>query len=315
MPVSSRLLQICPPLVSNVQSEVQRGVSKSENRPRLEEVVHLFQERSGSRRHSSREVLTVHALSQVLRDGASQGLRRQAASMLLHLVLLRHLDISQRSLEQLEMQEGHHIALRDFSEAALNVLDEWSRENVHEWEWDVYDLVDGRLYLHVLQGLTLTSLPKDIMEEFTAFAELIKVLSGVDVSQELPDRQVGEGVKKQQSKTHTGGDSFTSSVLPFSQPVMDQYLQQVHLETEQHSDSSTSQVFRELTHWHNTKKTIEPKHIPKAPDFRIRRRNQRFMADTIAYSASLTGSSGKNIDPEVIVVNHFDEEKSQRKVA
>ena len=39
------------------------------------------------------------------------------------------------------------------------------------------------------------------------------------------------------------------------------------------------------------------------------------MADTIAYSASLTGSSGKNIDPEVIVVYHSDEGKSQRQVA
>ena len=264
---------------------------------------------------SARDVLFLQALSRVLKEKATEQRQQQAASILLHLVLLYHLDLSQRSFPQVGagLQEGHEV-MREFSEAASNILDEWTVEDTDEMDWDVYDLVDGRLYLQVSHELTLASLPEDVVEEFTALAKLLMILSGVDVSEKLPHSICEEKTKRTEENSH-GADTevleqagSTSSVLPFAHPVMDKYLQQVHLETEEHREPATpSYVFRELTHWHNARKPVDPKHIPAAQGYFARRRNQRFMADTIAYSASLTGTTGKNIDPEVVVVKHSDE--------
>ncbi|KAJ4307321.1 hypothetical protein N0V88_000704 [Collariella sp. IMI 366227] len=60
-----------------------------------------------------------------------------------------------------------------------------------------------------------------------------------------------------------------------------------------------------MTHWHNSKVPLDPKHVPKAKGYFAAKRHQQFMSDTIAYSASLSGASGKNIEPESIVVQNL----------
>jgi hypothetical protein len=94
-------------------------------------------------------------------------------------------------------------------------------------------------------------------------------------------------------------------VLPFSHPFIDPYLDEIRLDVSDTSapDPVDAKIFRETSHWHNAKKAIDPKHVQQ-PSWRILRKNQRFMADTITYSASLTNASGKNIDPETVVVSN-----------
>ncbi|KAH6623294.1 hypothetical protein F5144DRAFT_457365, partial [Chaetomium tenue] len=142
----------------------------------------------------------------------------------------------------------------------------------------------------------------EIADGLTAreFISVFLVLSSVDV-----DALFGSS-KNTVNQTSEGRDTPSgpmSTVLPFSHPVMDQYLADVQLQlTGVASESTVSEkIFEELAHWRNTKPLIDPKHIAKPKGFFAKKKHQQFMSDTIAYSASLTGASGKNIDPETII--------------
>ncbi|KAI1774839.1 P-loop containing nucleoside triphosphate hydrolase protein [Hypoxylon cercidicola] len=258
---------------------------------------------------TSREVITLHALSRILDPTAPDMKKKCAVSILVQLVLLRHCHLSQRSFEQSTpvSRETCNAFFKEFCQAATEIIDAEFSE-VAAAKWDVYDLVDGRLYLKIYCTASKMQLPEDLSRELSDLTRSLATLSGVDVSNvlpgSLPDAAEVLGPRSDRA------DKPRSSVLPFSHPVIDQYLQQVQLETEDDAEPQYSQIFQELSHWHNAKKPIDPKYVPKAPGFFARRRNQKFMADTISYSASLTGASGKIIDPETIVVSQSNEEKN-----
>ncbi len=292
--------------------------AKDEKLDQIQWDIRLLRDSSTERQLTARDIITLCALSKVLKAGATEPRQQQSACILIQLVMLCHCDIQQRSFSQIGagLEGSSHEVIREFCQASTNILDMWTEEEAATMKWDVFDLIDGRLYLQVLNGLKTLSVPDDIARELSNLAGLLNTLSGVDISNMFPDQN---GVETKLSRTKQYGihkktleeaSPSPSFVLPFTHPIMDKYLQQVHLTTEKDSEPPcASQIFRELTHWHNAKKTIDPKHIPKAQGFFARKRNQKFMADTIAYSASLTGSSGKIIDPEVIVVQRSVESK------
>lgn len=71
-------------------------------------------------------------------------------------------------------------------------------------------------------------------------------------------------------------------------------------------DATSSNIFREVSHWHNHKRPLDPKlreeQLAKSEKqkFWTRRRNQWFMAEMTAYAASLTNAVGKALDPEIV---------------
>jgi hypothetical protein len=260
---------------------------------------------------SAREIITLYALSKVLRSEEGRVAKRTAVA-LVHLVALRHFKLSQRSFANTNLNLGpHHDAfMRKFSFAASCALQGWFEGQFSSAAWDAFDLFDGRVYLQVSSSYATLDLPDQLHKEILRLAEMLKSWSGVDISAHLPQQHA-----KTQARggPHTDGTKprreamrrkdHISSVLPFSHPVMDRYLQPVKVQTAELSElPPVPKIFQELTHWHNAKKPLDPKFIPKPPGFFARKRNQKFMADTIAYSASLSGSSGKIIDPEIIVV-------------
>ncbi|RYO90005.1 hypothetical protein DL764_008518 [Monosporascus ibericus] len=215
------------------------------------------------------------------------------------------------------LKGSHHEVIAELGQAAADIIDIWVRESTPSVKWDAFDLIDGRLYLRIFKHLRSLSVDQDVAQDVGVLAELLKTLSGVDISKKLPRQKKSQ---KKQSKLERDEfqvndpkeSSYVSpTVLPFNHSVMDQYLQQVHLTLgEDSEEQSSSQIFRELTHWHNTKKLVESRRpVTKRVGFFADRRNKKFMADTIAYSASLTGSSGKIINPEIIVVHQSDDIK------
>ncbi|RYP74478.1 hypothetical protein DL771_002952 [Monosporascus sp. 5C6A] len=204
--------------------------------------------------------------------------------------------------------------MAELGQAAADIIDTWVRESTPSVKWDAFDLIDGRLYLRIFKDLRSLSVDQDIAQEVGILAELLKTLSGVDISKKLPSQNRGQEKqsKLEGDEVQTNGPKessyFPPTVLPFSHPIMDQYLQQVHLTLgEDSEEQGSSQIFRELTHWHNTKKLVDSRRpVTKRIGFFADKRNKKFMADTIAYSASLTGSSGKNINPEIIVAHQSD---------
>ncbi|KAB5513290.1 hypothetical protein GE09DRAFT_1163024 [Coniochaeta sp. 2T2.1] len=235
----------------------------------------------------ARETVTLYALSKV--DS-----KKRSAIHLVHLVALRHLKLSQRSFPSTSQKLGlpHDAYMARFAFAASCALQAGDLGT-----WDAYDLFDGRVYLQVSLGYNKLAISEDMRAEIERLADILKSF-GVDVSGHLPNPSGASTA----TKSRGGGE--VSLVLPFSHPVMDPYLEPVKVKTAPLSAlPKAPKIFQELTHWHNAKKPLDPKYIPKPPGFFQRKRNQKFMADTIAYSASLSGSSGKIIDPEIIVVH------------
>ncbi|ORY63865.1 uncharacterized protein BCR38DRAFT_433323 [Pseudomassariella vexata] len=230
---------------------------------------------------------------------------RFVTALLVHLTLLEHTDITQRSYaignKADETLDGF---LMKFSVVAARLLGQWPSSQEGRSVGAVFDLIDGRLFLQVLSSLESLQLPAEssILDIVETRVKLVSSLTGV----QLPPIPKASGGGKHSGSKAPAQTAGRSTVLPFSHPVMDKHLQEVKLAIDPASepDSNRSKIFQELTHWHNAKKPIDPKRsiIKKPLDFRAARRNQWFMRDTIAYSASLTNASGKNIEPEIIVV-------------
>ncbi|RYO91816.1 hypothetical protein DL763_004869 [Monosporascus cannonballus] len=185
--------------------------------------------------------------------------------------------------------------MAELGQAAADIIDMWARDITPSVKWDAFDLIDGRLYLRIYNDLRSLSVDQDVAQEVGVLAALLKTLSGVDISKKLPQQNRGQ---KQQSELERDGvqtndpkeSSYVpSTVLPFSHPVMDRYLQQVHLTLgEDSEEQGSSQIFRELTHWHNAKKLADSR---RQPNGIIRK---------------------KNINPEIIVVHQSDDIKKPK---
>lgn len=251
----------------------------------------------------------------MLTEKPSAVMEKHVAAFLVHVALLEHGELQQRSCEDITWVVGHddNRFLEDFSKVAMNLISRGV--NGLRVDWRICDLVDGRLFLHILRRFDSVNLVVDV----THYGNAIKMLTGVDVLRHLPQHgSPSEG-------TNGSSDPFQSanvqqshpsaSVLPFSHPVLDPYLEDVELETDQdwNNHETDSKILQELAQWNSAKKTSESKQrtIGRSVDERALKRNQRFMADTVAYSASLTNASGKNINPERIVVQDVTSKKPQ----
>ncbi|TDZ15078.1 putative helicase [Colletotrichum orbiculare MAFF 240422] len=240
------------------------------------------------------------------------GTQKRAAAFLLHVGMLEHLELAQRSYGKvIGADDEDQQFLVDFAMIATDLIRRWMGSDASRHvNWRVCDVVDGRLFLHILRNLKSVAVPSNVHQYLDAVSSLV----GIDLSEHLADKD--DAAFEDLSKIQVSLEPLSvPSVLPFSHPVLNHYLDDLELETDEGHDDQTAgfKVFRELSHWHNAKRAIDPKHRPaqQLKDWRAQRRNQRFMADTIAYSASLTNASGKNIDPEVIVVRGEEVPKKQ----
>ena len=232
--------------------------------------------------------------------------QREAAVLLFHLVVLRHCGLLQRSFAKQELgtvATTNTAFLAQVFEAARDGLTAWFEGSLADLKWDAFDLFDGRLYLNVCAALAAgIPWPQQLPREFTQMAKLLSALSGVRVDMyALSDLSVDTAAS---ASGDVDQPEAMPSVLPFSHPVMDQHLADVRFQSSGVlSNSSVSgKIFQELAHWHNTQAPVDPKHVAQSRGFFAKKKHQEFMSGTIAYSASLTGASGKNIDPETIVV-------------
>ncbi|KXH38090.1 DEAD/DEAH box helicase [Colletotrichum simmondsii] len=258
----------------------------------------------------AQEELAVTVCAVFLSNKASSDVHshRLVAAFLSHIVLLKHATLLQRPVEtlpKLESSSGIEEFLATFAEVAAHLIQQWPRRKEGQYlNWRVCDLIDGRIYCQVLERLETLKLPSDAG---SGYAEAVRRLSGVDVSYCMPDSvpqiKSGAGIHRISYQA-----PVTHPILAFSHPVLDKYLEDVKLTSQSvvEDETSESKIFQELSHWHNSKKSIDPKHVPKRRGFYASKRNQRYMADTIAYSASLTNSTGKSIDPETIVAKKTD---------
>ncbi|KAK6823653.1 DEAD/DEAH box helicase [Apiospora arundinis] len=277
---------------------------------------------STERELTTREIISISSLGNILSSlpEVTDVIMEHTAVLLIQLTILRYRDISKRALPEPKLDPGtqHHDMMMNFYRNACITLENWDTSQWLSAEWDAFDFFDGRVFAHALQRFPTLDLSSQIYQEIQLLSRVLYSLSGVDVSsyihgQQQAHRQVSVSAALQSSLC-SGRPIAPSApgvansvdqpdhVLPFSHPVLDQHLSNVVLVTKDRVEQS-ARVFSDLTHWHNHTKPIDPKYVPKVPDKWTLKRNQKHMANVIAYSASLTGASGKIIDPEIIVVS------------
>lgn len=231
--------------------------------------------------------------------------------LLLHSALLTHLPLASRRLEDQTGNEISRTFLRNAAQHADSILrsEEWSKLSAFSGSCDVADAIDGRLFLQIVDQPNAPS--AEVMATFTNIFKAAEALTDSALPKRMPEPSDTEkhGHAEQPKPNNL-------AVLPFSNPVFDKHLESVHLAVDElagHEQTVAShKIFREVSHWHNAKRPIIQK--PKEPlnpqaarqeakqEFWAKKRNQMFMAEMARYSASLTGATGRSLEPETIIV-------------
>lgn len=239
----------------------------------------------------------------------SQAFCDWAATYVVHLALLRRLPLGFRSLGEVTLgdEEVMERLLSEFSTVCTDMMPHISSEVL----WDSFDILDGRLLRFV--GVKQLRLPEDILLEAHGFSKEIHRVAGVNIepsllSFSLDQLNAGAPTQLDENRSIASG----CGVLPFSQPILDSYLGELQLTpVKAHERQSLPMIFKELSHWHNSRVPLDVKRPPPRKTKWEARSNQIQLNTFMKYSASLTNAAGKMIDPEVIVViEHPTEQKS-----
>ncbi|KAI9801455.1 MAG: hypothetical protein M1833_002687 [Piccolia ochrophora] len=253
--------------------------------------------------------------------------RSTATVLLLQALVLDHVPLSDRRFLELHISGPNLGLVQRFvmtfvCEAHLVLIDEnWTLAAKQEQMQNILaDLFDGRLFW-VIAYLLQEHKSKQFDSFHTDINRLIASVSSlcnVDLPRlcKIPGLSIN-AVKSSPDDRKIGKDDF---VLPFSSSVFDKHLSCIQTVDDEHGDSSTcmsAKILREVSFWHNARKSTQPKRArfsrPPEQEARFLRSNQRYMAEMNAYAASLTGALGKALTPETIAVQSKQKPTSQTK--
>lgn len=257
---------------------------------------------------SEREAITLITLTQLLQqDGAHAAL---ASVFLLHTAALGHIPLSSRRFSSAPHSAAMYDFVEQFTSLAcptlnnINVLDFMDAE---VGECDVGDLVDARLFFTVQamlkdKQLVVSSSSSSLASKYESLVAVLKAATG---SEDLLPVKMEELPKPVFAKHAPSSSPNADLVMPFHDVVFDKHLAPIQLSTDSesavHQSATTTRIFQELTHWHNARRPLATKgHVEVLNKWALKR-NQRFMAEMIAYAASLTNANGKSLDPEIII--------------
>lgn len=254
---------------------------------------------------SARDIVSLTGLSNMLLVDSQKCMKDCVVAFIIHLSVLRRLDLSQRSCKETTLSELQQASFEDFFSSFSNICITIVEKMSFKELWDVFDLVDGRILRQIFGRLQTLALPLCIREEVRRFANIILQLTDVDLSESIPQCQLARNIPIDTlSLSANASESVPPSVLGFSHPALDDYLDPVKISTRVSADPQPApnmKVFEEISHWHNARVPIDSSHKIQRKGYFANWRTQKLMASTIAYSASLTNSAGKDIHPEIIV--------------
>ncbi|KAK7541670.1 hypothetical protein IWX49DRAFT_177476 [Phyllosticta citricarpa] len=230
-----------------------------------------------------------------------------AAAFLTHCALQHQLPLESRARTVTSSSVETQQFLQKFAEVSRDIMcSSFWQSFVSKGQMssaDIADLVDGRLFNDIVDGsYTNIALNEESSAIIKSMTDLIA--SAAEISPQFEKRHCLDSGKndRQPLPAH-------HKLLPFSDSVFDKHLAPIKLDVDKHSAQSSTvgscRAFRELTHWHNANRPLDRKAILAAKDnrgFYARRRDQRFMAEMMAYAASLTNAVGKALEPETVVV-------------
>ncbi|KAI9764046.1 MAG: hypothetical protein M1840_008922 [Geoglossum simile] len=239
-----------------------------------------------------------------------------ASAFLLHAVLLNHIPLSARRMRDIQLTEESTLSYRefldDFAVAAHSEISHpgWAQLfDEREVQCDIVDIVDGRLFkavLFMIQGRANARklLPGEILQQLDALTNYLEKRSGVQLGLLRKRNLAGKELDPILER------NAISPILAFSNAVFDQHLATIQINVDV-LDSPVpggrhSKIFKEISHWHNSKRPIDKIQASRIHNDKARQRllrtQQRYMGEMLKYAASLTNASGKILDPQTITV-------------
>jgi hypothetical protein len=261
------------------------------------------------------------------------------SALLLHSAILKEVPLSKRRLATVEVDESDQDIFRgllqEFSKVATLMIEHSTPQmDGNTPTADLVDIVDGRLLKVVLHAINEdieeSPLPAIVIQNFQVLSETVESASGVKLV--LGDAHPISTRVLPIPKAATD-HAIKLSVLPFSNSVFDEHLAPIKLDVDSSVHRSDrlfpSIMAREITHWHNAKRPIDPKKALAAKPVVSRRwnplrSNQKLMSEMKQYAASLTNASGGILKPETITLGGSNtvvkaptasKEKTSRKTA
>ncbi|KAI5803279.1 DEAD/DEAH box helicase-like protein [Peziza echinospora] len=292
--------------------------------PDLPEGVTLqsFDEATSSEFGSPAELLNFTALKEILSK-----YQELAAPFALHVAFLKHLTLAQRNLPPLkfddqEQQKRVASFFDDLSAVQLQLLNdptfvEVLRKKTETDATGVEDLVDGRLFSHVLAAWSATppTTPTEVQADYERLLATLKSVSNADI----------QGLEGLSYKATLGSvaetQDATLKVLPFSNPVFTSHFAGLKLAVDSGAGKEIERTSFERAlyeaNW-NTKKlsAIDEErkkgavtHIQEKKQWWQLKGDQIYQANMLRYAQSLAGG---DIQPERIIPR---KDKDVKKVA
>ncbi|KKK19142.1 hypothetical protein ARAM_001410 [Aspergillus rambellii] len=280
--------------------------------------------KSGVYNLTQREWITLLTLAYMYKTSSFERDDTLAAhGMLLHIAIMRECKLSERA-NSCRISRVGQLFLERYCRAMSNILSSslWNDITTQAaCTCDVADVVDGRLFFETFRLLEQYDnvsffLSSSVFKRFEFFQNIMSDLFGVGLKLEerLSPKKSGKNAKKALLtqpvvRISSGEEKGDSTLLTFSNPVLDFHLRPVSVVTDGSADddvsSAMSRIFQELSHWHNHRCLLNPKTAISLTDRQLmlmNRRNQFFMSDIRRYAASLTNSSGGILEPESVFV-------------
>ncbi|KAI1973257.1 hypothetical protein LOZ51_005071 [Ophidiomyces ophidiicola] len=261
---------------------------------------------------TQRQCLAIASLSIMLNSDTIGCTTDEAKAMILHTVLLQNIQMLDRLVESCYTDTADEF-FNKFAKTALSLLSSrfWRETMSNAGSvCDLSDAVDARLFLKVHRFLMRNdeTIPLMCLTPFTDLVSLLNLLSGANIPlpQAEQKQKIPTNPADSSSKYQNKCVNISTRVLPFKNPVFEAHLQPIRLSIDNSANSvtetETSKLFQELTHWHNHRRPLDQKaKVPLTPlqILRSQRRNQFFMAEMRDYALTMS-SSGGAFEPETV---------------
>lgn len=275
----------------------------------------VIQEATKVRTMTERMLITVTALGFMCKHNLATP--KLVVATLIQMLLVTDLGLSSRRFASSTIGADDRDQLDgfigDFAKIADGLLQNPKWGDIcrrHSLNCDIADLVDGRLLVQIWPELNKPStrliLTDRLQDDLEIFVRIINI--SVELTNTLTEcSKLPESDESESAELGFVVDK-TMSILPFSHDVFDKHLKPISVSFQNSKDSSgrSMRVFQEVSHWHNAKRRLDPKASHALSDWdkkRALRRNQFFMAEMAGYAASLTGVTGKTLEPELITAS------------
>ncbi|KAL8664972.1 MAG: hypothetical protein Q9168_007805, partial [Polycauliona sp. 1 TL-2023] len=244
---------------------------------------------------------------------------RSITALLIQTLLITHTPLTSRRLEVPAIDRKQRRKLDEF----MAVFVHTSEQMLQQGFWndicteaslrcDINDMIDGRLFVTIWSKLETDSVSQFLSPWLqTRLQELLDIAA--PNSEPLEQPASGGSVSKLPQATESSPSPLDQmTILPFSHSVFDKHLKPISItvQASRAGSGKSAKVFQEVSHWHNAKRRLDPKAVVVLSDrdkMRAMRKNQFFMSEMASYAASLTGTTGKSLEPELISVSDAKE--------